>query len=167
MIRRPPRSTLFPYTTLFRSVGKEAYRGAFRERPELGVQERRLGDTQLFVLPSTSPANAAVPYDERLRWFQELAGRSTGFPLRAAVRALVRDPAGRVLLVRFEFPHETVWALPGGGVDEGESDEEAIARELREEAGFREFDLGPCVWTRTHWFRMKWHAGQRERIHLV
>src|SRR2546422_10270254 len=24
MIRRPPRSTLFPYTTLFRSVGKEA-----------------------------------------------------------------------------------------------------------------------------------------------
>src|SRR5204863_5326332 len=41
-------------------VGKEAYRGAFRERPELGVQERRLGETQLFVLPSTSPANAAV-----------------------------------------------------------------------------------------------------------
>ena len=54
-------------------VGKEAYRGAFNERPELGVQERRLGKTQLFVLPSTSPANAAVPYAERLRWFEELA----------------------------------------------------------------------------------------------
>jgi len=26
----------------------------------------------LFVLPSTSPANAAVPYDEKLRWFHEL-----------------------------------------------------------------------------------------------
>jgi TDG/mug DNA glycosylase family protein len=51
-------------------VGKEAYRGAFRERPELGRQERRLGDTLLFVLPSTSPANAAVPYAERLRWFR-------------------------------------------------------------------------------------------------
>ena len=50
-------------------VGKEAYRGAFRERPELGLQERRLGETMLFVLPSTSPANAAVPYAERLRWF--------------------------------------------------------------------------------------------------
>ncbi len=50
-------------------VGKEAYRGAFRERPELGPQERRLGETALFVLPSTSPANAAVPYAERLRWF--------------------------------------------------------------------------------------------------
>jgi TDG/mug DNA glycosylase family protein len=51
-------------------VGKEAYRGAFGQRPELGLQERRLGETALFVLPSTSPANAAVPWSERLRWFQ-------------------------------------------------------------------------------------------------
>ena len=53
-------------------VGKEAYRGPFGERPEHGLQERRLADTVLFVLPSTSPANAAVPYAERLRWFREL-----------------------------------------------------------------------------------------------
>lgn len=53
-------------------VGKEAYRGAFGKRPPLGLQERRLGRTRLFVLPSTSPANAAVPWGERLRWFQEL-----------------------------------------------------------------------------------------------
>jgi len=53
-------------------VGKEAYRGTFNERPELGEQERRLGGTRLFVLPSTSPANAAVPWEERLRWFTEL-----------------------------------------------------------------------------------------------
>jgi TDG/mug DNA glycosylase family protein len=54
-------------------VGKEAYRGTFGERPELGVQKRTLGDTRLFVLPSTSPANAAVPWGERLRWFRRLA----------------------------------------------------------------------------------------------
>ncbi len=59
-------------------VGKEAYRGAFRERPALGEQERRLGETRLFVLPSTSPANAAVPYAERLQWFRELASRASG-----------------------------------------------------------------------------------------
>jgi len=59
-------------------VGKEAYRGAFGERPQLGEQKRRLGDTRLFVLPSTSPANAAVPWDERLRWFRELASRASG-----------------------------------------------------------------------------------------
>jgi TDG/mug DNA glycosylase family protein len=58
-------------------VGKEAYRGAFGARPQLGEQERRLEDTRLFVLPSTSPANAAVPWDERLRWFEEL-GRASG-----------------------------------------------------------------------------------------
>jgi TDG/mug DNA glycosylase family protein len=57
-------------------VGKEAYRGAFGERQELGVQERRLANTRLFVLPSTSPANAAVPWDERLRWFEELSRAS-------------------------------------------------------------------------------------------
>jgi double-stranded uracil-DNA glycosylase len=54
-------------------VGKEAYRGAFGERPTLGLQRRRLGETLLFVLPSTSPANAAVPYAERLRSFEGLA----------------------------------------------------------------------------------------------
>jgi TDG/mug DNA glycosylase family protein len=53
-------------------VGKAAYQGVFRDRPELGPQERRLGETALYVLPSTSPANAAVPWDERLRWFRAL-----------------------------------------------------------------------------------------------
>jgi TDG/mug DNA glycosylase family protein len=53
-------------------VGKEAYRGTFNERPKLGEQERRLGETRLFVLPATSPANAAVPYTKRLEWFHRL-----------------------------------------------------------------------------------------------
>jgi double-stranded uracil-DNA glycosylase len=56
-------------------VGKEAYRGPFRERAEHGEQERRLGETRLFVLPSTSPANAAVPWAERLHWFKTLRDR--------------------------------------------------------------------------------------------
>jgi len=38
---------------------------------------RRLGDTRLFVLPSTSPANAAVPWAERARWFRALAVAAT------------------------------------------------------------------------------------------
>ena len=55
-------------------VGKSSYQGTFGiPRCELGLQERTLGETQLFVLPSTSPANAAVPYSERLRWFRALA----------------------------------------------------------------------------------------------
>jgi TDG/mug DNA glycosylase family protein len=53
-------------------VGKEAYRGAFGERADHGLQGRRLGETLLFVLPSTSPVHAAVPWEERLRWFEAL-----------------------------------------------------------------------------------------------
>ena len=55
-------------------VGKTAYQGALGvSRCELGEQSVRLGGTRLFVLPSTSPANAAVAYEERLRWFTVLA----------------------------------------------------------------------------------------------
>jgi TDG/mug DNA glycosylase family protein len=53
-------------------VGKTAYTGTYGERSEHGLQARRLGETALFVLPSTSPANAAVPWEERLRWFRAL-----------------------------------------------------------------------------------------------
>jgi TDG/mug DNA glycosylase family protein len=61
-------------------VGKEAYRGAFGQRTTLGAQAHTLGDTRLFVLPSTSPANAAVPWAERLHWFRELAAFADGTP---------------------------------------------------------------------------------------
>src|SRR3712207_9219778 len=42
MIRRPPRSTLFPYTTLFRSVSRDARRpaGTGSERHGPGVARR-------------------------------------------------------------------------------------------------------------------------------
>jgi ADP-ribose pyrophosphatase YjhB (NUDIX family)/G:T/U-mismatch repair DNA glycosylase len=149
-------------------VGKEAYRGTFNERPELGRQKRTLGDTKLFVLPSTSPANAAVPWLERERWFVELAGRASGLPLRQAVRAVVLDPADRILLVRFEWPNKSVWAPPGGGLEAGETHELAIVRELAEECGLRDFELGPWIWIREHWFPdMAGWGGQVERQYLV
>jgi 8-oxo-dGTP pyrophosphatase MutT (NUDIX family) len=149
-------------------VGKEAYRGAFGERPELGVQKRMLGATQLFVLPSTSPANAAVPWSERLRWFQELAGRSADLPWRPGVRALVVDGAGRALLLRYGNEYSTWWITPGGGKNPGESDEVALRRELREELGLRDVEVGPTLWTREQWFRDEpGHCGQRETVYLV
>jgi len=128
-------------------VGKEAYRGLFNERAELGPQTRSLGDTALYVLPSTSPANAAVPYAERLRWFRALRDWLEPLP-RAAVRALVVDAARRVLLMRWERPGSSWWITPGGGVLEGESDEHALRRELYEEAGLRELELGEQVFER-------------------
>src|SRR3712207_7429609 len=45
MIRRPPRSTLFPYTTLFRSLRHEQWRRSFAPRPRVDVSRpRRAGD---------------------------------------------------------------------------------------------------------------------------
>ena len=87
--------------------------------------------------------------------------------LRDAVRAVVLDEVDRVLLVRFEFPHWTGWATPGGGVNPGETDEDAVRRELAEEAGLEGFALGPMIWTRTHFFALGDWDGQGERYYLV
>lgn len=94
---------------------------------------------------------------------------SPSLRLRAAARAVILDPAGRILLVRFEFPDRSVWACPGGGLEPGESHEAALRRELREEVGLELEELGPCVWTRTHiipFLDGRWD-GQVERFHLV
>jgi TDG/mug DNA glycosylase family protein len=149
-------------------VGKEAFRGAFGARPDLGPQVRTLGDVGLFVLPSTSPANAAVPYAERLHWFRAL--RSWLEPVeRAAARALVLDRRDRTLLVLFrDATGQSWWATAGGGAAEGETPEQTIRRELAEETGLVEFELGPEIWTRDHAFA--WYGRiyrQRERIYLV
>jgi double-stranded uracil-DNA glycosylase len=140
-------------------VGKEAYRGVFGERAELGVQERTLGRTRLFVLPSTSPANAAVPRAVRLRWFQELA-RASRPRIRPAVRAILLDRRNRVFLHRFALPGDLgVWVAPGGAIDRREDAEHALRRELVEELRLADVELGPWVWKRRHvWF---WPAQNR------
>src|SRR3712207_7874803 len=57
MIRRPPRSTLFPYTTLFRSLG------------EVGRWQRRTARRR-------QPHGAAARSAQRERGFAHLAGRA-------------------------------------------------------------------------------------------
>ena len=52
------------------------------------------------------------------------------------VGAIVRDGQGRLLLIqRGHDPEAGRWSLPGGRVEPGESDAQALAREMLEETG--------------------------------
>src|SRR3712207_8275768 len=57
MIRRPPRSTLFPYTTLFRSVAEVGVARAAAHRPR---RPRRRGDVEGAHLPEVPLRPARV-----------------------------------------------------------------------------------------------------------
>jgi rfaE bifunctional protein nucleotidyltransferase chain/domain len=73
-------------------------------------------------------------------------GRSTSLLLKqirrgdpekiiSAAFGLVRDDAGRLLLVASEYPEGIRWGLPGGGQNRGETLDQTVRRELREEVG--------------------------------
>src|SRR3712207_8726223 len=50
MIRRPPRSTLFPYTTLFRSKDGDKYKGPYKSGDEYSGVETQGTDTLIIHL---------------------------------------------------------------------------------------------------------------------
>ncbi len=52
------------------------------------------------------------------------------------VGAVVRDDDGRLLLIkRGHEPGAGLWSLPGGRIEPGETDTQALVREMREETG--------------------------------
>ncbi|GLY13532.1 NUDIX domain-containing protein [Kineosporia rhizophila] len=76
---------------------------------------------------------------------------------REGARVILLDALGRVLLIQGGDPAAPEvglwWFTPGGGVDEGESQQAAAVRELREETGFVVTgELGPVVHERTAGF---------------
>src|SRR5436309_12588461 len=56
LIRRPPTSTLFPYTTLFRSLARQII-----QRANDGYHSQKRGDPEY-------PPFALTPWDDRIKW---------------------------------------------------------------------------------------------------
>src|SRR2546428_8045552 len=64
MIRRPPRSTLFPYTTLFRSAGRATERRSCPRRTTQ-PQRRRGGSRLQESVPRRGHFNRSSPRDRK------------------------------------------------------------------------------------------------------
>lgn len=72
---------------------------------------------------------------------------------RVSLKAIIRNEKGEVLVCK-EYD-STSWSLPGGGMDHGETEKEALARELQEEVGYiGDFNSTPIV-TESFWIESK------------
>ncbi|MFI0156137.1 NUDIX hydrolase [Streptomyces lydicus] len=88
---------------------------------------------------------------------------------RRAARVAVLDPAGWIFLLRYD--NEEVgahWAMPGGGLDPGETPRSGARREVREETGWTDLEPGPLLCTWEHDFtRAGVPVRQHEHIYLA
>src|SRR6266481_10003604 len=106
MIRRPPRSTLFPYTTLFRSHAKAVTirmdGGALVMPPDHGdlCHLQPLAVCEIEYLGIEAPAADAL---QRKDFFRGLAGKGLEAALRVAVRK-AQQPADKQVVNAAQNP---------------------------------------------------------------
>ncbi|RZU48827.1 NUDIX domain-containing protein [Krasilnikovia cinnamomea] len=76
--------------------------------------------------------------------------------IRPSARVVLLDEDDRVLMLKIHDPAAArgpnpitadFWLLVGGGVEPGETYEQAARREVFEETGIRDVSIGRCVWT--------------------
>lgn len=89
---------------------------------------------------------------------------------RKAVRAVLLTEDQRILLMQVREPGTdfVVWITPGGGIEPSEDAETCLRREILEETGLSQFDIGPHIWYRSHTF--EWDQKmyrQKEDFYLV
>jgi 8-oxo-dGTP pyrophosphatase MutT (NUDIX family) len=95
--------------------------------------------------------------------------------LRKVSRIVLLDPRDRILLMHGYEPADPAhdwWFTPGGGLEGDETREEAALRELAEETGITDVELGPVLWQRhcsfpfdgRRWDQDEWYfLGRTER----
>src|SRR3989475_9625049 len=101
MIRRPPRSTLFPYTTLFRSEHDVTLR--FHDVPALAVHAVRLLDAGHVFGWRPQPHHAGATQDQGLAVAPALHGRFS-IPISGDVQAALPRHALPLWLRRTNSP---------------------------------------------------------------
>ena len=94
-----------------------------------------------------SPIWRAAPYHACRRRARALILNGVSGSVIPCVGAVVKDDHGRLLLIkRGHAPGAGLWSLPGGRIEPGETDTEALVREMREETGLV-IDPGPLIGT--------------------
>ncbi|MFD6759989.1 NUDIX hydrolase [Streptomyces roseolus] len=97
-----------------------------------------------------------------------------GREVRRVARVILLDPDDRVLLMHGhepDDPGDTWWFTPGGGVEGDETRAQAALRELAEETGLTDVELGPVLWRRhcsfpfagRRWDQDEWYYLARTR----
>jgi 8-oxo-dGTP pyrophosphatase MutT (NUDIX family) len=91
---------------------------------------------------------------------------------RPAARTVLLDREGRIFLIRAEDPVDPYkpewWEIPGGGMARGEESSHAALRELHEETGIPNVEMGPCVWRQqTEYTFAGYHFESDDHIHVA
>src|SRR2546426_5835345 len=102
MIRRPPRSTLFPYTTLFRSVELDQVLRRLRERRGVRAADERRNTESRAARPLAARADGSVPDRRRagVRAVLDAGSRRAVRSVRRRPLQLVHPPLAPSLLER-------------------------------------------------------------------
>ncbi|MEI6379210.1 MAG: WecB/TagA/CpsF family glycosyltransferase [Candidatus Falkowbacteria bacterium] len=91
---------------------------------------------------------------------------------RPNVVGFIYDRQGRVLLLNSNKEPRDFWKLPQGGIEAGESPQQAVLREMSEELGVTNFKLHACY---RHVFKYRWpkhydlggYKGQQQSLCLL
>jgi TDG/mug DNA glycosylase family protein len=70
LLEYQPRIACFHGLTGYKAYLK--YTEGVEERLQLGLQERNIGSSRVFVVPNPSPANAQYSLDDLVSWYQQL-----------------------------------------------------------------------------------------------